>query len=298
MAQSLFLEKDSPVDFLYLDKQRISSLIGQLSDRGMLIAFRSTVAKSQSSEGMAGGTIAVAKAEGKTSRTTSESAEETYDPFWTHAYTFLQDLEANFAVPLETARMGSLVKFEALVQFLDLRIMRNLWEPSARAFLHSQAETQTAPSLSRKKRREQHRQQQPQVSDAVKIGLEVLKEVPHLLHMTFLARSGFRFWAAAQPSYLTINSEDLVMKYGAVIDGLWTVVGIIDGHPGDSPEPLKIGPILDGVVTAMAGLRELIGRPKDHFGLTPIAIYAPLRGAAESEAQSSAPTPSSEEQTA
>ena len=42
---------------------------------------------------------------------------------WTHAYSFLQDLEANFAVPLETARMGSLVKFDALVQFLDLKIV-------------------------------------------------------------------------------------------------------------------------------------------------------------------------------
>jgi hypothetical protein len=36
----------------------------------------------------------------------------------------------------------------------------------------------------------------------------------------------------------------------------------------------------------MAGLRELIGRPKDHWGLTPIAIYAPLQGIAEAESQS------------
>jgi hypothetical protein len=47
MAQSLFLEKDSPVDFLYLDRQRISSLIGQLSDRGTLIGLKSVVAKAR-----------------------------------------------------------------------------------------------------------------------------------------------------------------------------------------------------------------------------------------------------------
>jgi len=163
MAQSLFLEKDSPVDFLYLDRQRIASLIGQMSDQGMLIGLKSVFQKSQSKEAKAGGTVAVASAEGKVSGTSSESSEETYDPFWTHAYSFLQDLETNFAVPLETARMGSLVKFNGLVQFLDLKIMRNLWEPSARAFLSSQAldATQSAPSVSRKKRREQ-RQQQPQ----------------------------------------------------------------------------------------------------------------------------------------
>lgn len=286
MAHSLFLEKDNPVDFLYLDRNRLSSLIGQLSDRGMLIGLRSVVGKAEGKEASAGGSVAVAKAEGKTSRTFSESQEETYDPFWTHAYSFLRDLEANFAVPLDRARLGSLVKFDAFVQFLDLRIMRELWEPSAHAFLHStNAPAAAIPSaVSRKKRREQRQQQSP-ATDAVKFGLEVLKHVPHLLHLILLAPDGFRFWAAAQPEYLTINSEDLVMKYGAVIDGIWTVVGRVDGRIGDTPEPLKVNPLVDGVVTAMAGLRELIGRPKDHWGLTPIAIYAPLQGIAEVEAQ-------------
>jgi hypothetical protein len=272
MAQSLFLEKDSPVDFLYLDRQRIASLVGQMSDRGMLVGLKSVVQKSQTKEGKASGTIAVAAAEGKLSGTASESAEETYDPFWTHAYSFLADLEANFAVPLETARMGSLVKFDAFIQILDLKIMRNLWEPSARAFLLSQAPAtaQTTSSGSRKKRRERH-QQQPQESksqmpEIVKVGLEVLREVPHLLHMTFLTKSGFRFWAPIQPDYLTIASDALLMKFGAVVDGLWTVVGIVDGRIGDGPEPFSVNPVLDGVIKAMSALREAIGRPTNHRG--------------------------------
>jgi len=297
MAQSSFLEKDSPVDFLYLDRQRISSLIGQLSDTGTLIGLKSMVAKSQSKEGTASGTIAVARAEGKISRTSSESSEETYDPFWTHAYTFLQDLEANFAVPLSSARMGSLVKFEGLVQFLDLKIMRDLWEPSTRAFLLSQSQASTAATSSsfpRKQRREQRSQQPPPLSENIKLGLELLKGVPHLLHMTFLAEGGYRFWAAAQPEYLTISSEHLVMKFGSVVDGLWTVVGIVDGGIGEPPKPLQINPMLDGFVTAMAALRDLIGRPKDHWGITPIAIYAPIQGAVEAEIQTTDPASTSE----
>lgn len=290
MAQSSFLDKDSPVDFLYLDKQRVSSLIGQLSDRGMLIGLKSMVAKSQGKEGTAGLT-AVAKAEGKISKSFSESSEETYDPFWMHAYTFLQDLEANFAVPLNTARVGDMVKFRGLVQLLDLKILRNLWEPGLRAFVLSQGQTQqpSTQQLPRKKSREQ--QQQAKISEPIKAGLELLKEVPHLLHMTFLAPDGFRFWAAAQPEYPTISSEHLVMKYGAVLDGLWTVVGVVDGTIGDPPAPLPISPVLDSFITAMTSLREAIGRPKDHWGITPIAIYAPLRGMAEAEAQLETPDP-------
>jgi hypothetical protein len=232
MAQSLFLEKDSPVDFLYLDRQRVASLAGQLSDRGMLVGLKSVFQKSQSKEGKASGTVFVASTEGKISGTSSESSEETYDPFWTHAYSFLRDLEENFAVPLDAARMGSLVKFDGLVQFLDMKIISNLWEPTLRAF-------------------------------------SVLR-------------------AAAQPDNLTISSDALVMKFGAVIDGIWTVVGIVDGRIGDSPQPFKINPMLDGVVTAMAGFREIVGRPRDHWGLTPIATYAPLRGAVETEAEAQA----------
>jgi hypothetical protein len=187
--------------------------------------------------------------------------------------------------------MGSLVKFNGFVQFLDLKMMRNLWEPTARVLLsQSSSVGQLATPTSRKKRREQQRSE-TKMPDAMKFGIEVLKEAPHLLHLTFLAQSGFRFWSAVQPEYLTISSDALTMKFGATIDGVWTVVGIVDGRIGDAPTPWSINPFLDGVVTAMAGLREAIGRPKNYFGLTLIAIYAPLRGAAEAEVE--APEPSS-----
>ncbi len=284
MAQSLFLEKDSPVEFLYLDRQRIASLTGQLSDHGMLVGLKSVAQKTQSKEGTAEGNLGVAKAGTKLAGTSSESSEETYDPFWAHAYSFLQDLEANFAVPLEAARIGSLVKFNGFVQFLDLKMMRNLWEPTFRAFLsQTSGTTQPIPS-SRKKRREQQRPEQ-KIPDAMRFGLDVLKEAPHLLHLTFLSQDGFRFWSAVQPDYLTISSDALTMKFGATIDGVWTVVGIVDGRIGDAPAPWSINPVLDGVATAMAGLREAIGRPKNYWGLTPIAIYAPLVGISQAEAE-------------
>jgi hypothetical protein len=96
--------------------------------------------------------------------------------------------------------------------------------------------------------------------------------------MTFLSTSGYRLWAAPQPSNLTIASEDLTMKYGAVIDGRWAVIGIIDAIPGESSEPLPINNLMDAVVKAMTLVRETLGRPKDTIGLTPLAIYTPLVG--------------------
>src|SRR4051794_37599966 len=130
MEPSLFVEGESPVDFLYLDRQRIASLIGQLSDRGMLTGTKSVTAKSHTTEGGGALNATIVKLDGKHAKTTGISEEETYDPFWAHAFSFLQDLEGNFAVRLEIAQLGSLVKFEALLQLIDLEVMRELWEPS------------------------------------------------------------------------------------------------------------------------------------------------------------------------
>ena len=245
-----------------------------------MTSYKSTVGESQNVEGSAKGDIAIAKAEGKVGRGATKSGEKTYDPFWTHAYTFLRDLEENFAVPLEQGRIGSLVKFEAFIQFMDLKLMRNLWEPAAKAFVHS---TNPVQPPSRNKRRQQAK---PEMSEPIKFGLELLKQAPHAFHMTFLSESSIRLWAAVQPDNLTISSEDLTMKFGATLDGLWTVIGIVDAAQGKRQLPLPVNPVIDGVVQAMISLREFIGRPEDHFGITPIAIYTPIRGLAEIEATS------------
>lgn len=282
MEQGLFLENDNPVEYLYLDKQRISSLIGQLSEKGVLTGLKSTVSKAVNREAQAGGTLpGLAQMGGKRSRTTSDSAEETYDTFWANAFSFLRQLEANYAVPLDKARLGSLVKFDAFLQFVDLRIIHSMWGAIAQARLDSLPVPD--PSLPKKKQREM----KPDFSAEEKLGLALLPKLPHLLHMTFLAadeNTPFRFWAALNPEHLTITSEDLTMKFGAVIDGKWTVVGIVDGGIGDSSPALPINDLLDGVIKALVNVREMLGRPKDHWGITPYAIYTPIAGIAEIEA--------------
>jgi len=113
MEQSSFLESDNPVEYLYLDKNRISSLSGQLSEKGILTGLKSTVGTTVNREAQAGGAIpGVAQIAGKRSRTFNDSAEETYAPFWANAFSFLRDLEANYAVPLDKARIGSLVNLK------------------------------------------------------------------------------------------------------------------------------------------------------------------------------------------
>lgn len=285
MERSLFLENDNPVDFLYLDRQRVSSLIGQLSERGMLTSYKSVLQKSQNLEGTARADALVAKAGAKINHASSESAEETYDPFWTHVHTFLQDLEKNYAVAPEQARLGSLVKFEAFIQFVDLGLMRNLWEPSLLAHLHSQSNAEPSKPTSRRDRKNERRSAQG-TPEYLKIGLSVMKEMPHVFHMTFFStstESTLGFWASVKPEYLTINSEDMAMKYGAVVSGIWAVVGILDAFQGEPSQPVPVNSTIDAAMATLSYIRQQVGRPDNHFGITPIAIYKPLIGAPEAE---------------
>ncbi len=172
MEQSSFVENYNPVDFLYLDRNRLASLTGQFSEKGVLTGLKSVASQTRNLEGLAAASIPVANISGKRSRTSSETAEETYDPFWTHAFTFLRDMEENFAVELAHGRLGSLVKFEAFLQFLDLRIMRSVWEPAVKALNNPQAPVSMSMA-SKKQRREQ--QKPPQMSSEVKLGLAVIE---------------------------------------------------------------------------------------------------------------------------
>ncbi len=276
MGPNSFLENENPVEFLYLDRERISSLIGQSSDQGVLTGFKSSVTATRGREGHAeGGAPLLGKVGGSRSRLSTEYAEHTYDPFWQHAPSFLRDLEANFAVPLENSTFGSLVKFESFVQCIDVRIMRNFWGVAVDAFIGS---IPTGPKAT-----PEQRAQAKHFKDNKQMILTVMAEMPHLLHMTFLSTAGLRLWAAAKPNSLTMSSEDLVMKFGSVLDGKWNVVGIVDAFPGAPTQPFKVSDGIDGIITAMGQYRQMFGRPTDHFGLTPLAIYMPLVGISETE---------------
>jgi len=232
--------------------------------------LKSLVSKSDKVAGEASAGIpAIASSKAGLDKTIGESQEATYDPFWTHAYTLIQELERNYTVDLEKARIGSLVKFEGFVQLLDMRLMRNVWEPAGKLYLEQQMQAAPQPST-RQGRRDQKREIRQQAIPAIELGLQILREVPHSVHMTFLTASGLRLWSAIQPSGLTIGSEDLTMKYGVTLEGKWTAVGIVDAGIGPQAAPIPLNEFLDTITKAVNDLRAVIGR-----------IYAPLRGLAD-----------------
>lgn len=188
--------------------------------------------------------------------------------------------DATWSVPLEVlarlkslslvkesirdAGLGSIILEDCFIRVIDFSSMEDLFEPAMRAFVASgQAETPAIPA------------------EQLAIIAEVLRAMPRAIHAHFLTNSGF-LWSSLQSSGLTIPVTDLTLKYGGTVSGQWRLLYLVDAW-ADSGNPPDVtlwsaGPFIDGIHTAMHGLRILMGRPQTWMGITPLMIFRDTAG--------------------
>jgi hypothetical protein len=252
-------------DFLYVDRARISALYAQLFPQGILTTVKTTAQQSFSDEGNVGTDVKVFKAENKTAEGGLEGIEHLFDASWSVPLEVLARLR-ELSLVRESMRgsgLGSIVLCDCHLRIIDFASMENLWAPALRiAFASGQ------PS-------------QPLIPDVIPTLTEALKAMPGAIHAQFLANDAF-LWSSLQPSGLTIPTSDITLKYGGSVSGLWKLLYILDSWPdsGDPPDVANWsgGQLIDGVLTAMHGLRMMMGRPSGWVGVTPLMIYRSTRG--------------------
>jgi hypothetical protein len=142
--------------------------------------------------------------------------------------------------------------------------MDNLWEPAMRIFLAS-----AQPS-------------QPIIPEVIPTISEVLKAMPRAIHAHFLTNDAM-LWSSLQGENLTIPTADLTLKYGGTISGSWRLLYLLDawadaGQPPDVSSIWSAGLMMDGILTAMHGLRTVMGRPANWIGITPLMIFRDIAG--------------------
>jgi hypothetical protein len=253
-------------DFLYVDRTRISALYAQLFPQGLLTGLKTTAQQTFSDEGGVGSDIKILKVENKTTEGGSEGIERMFDTSWSIPLEVLARLTSLSLVreSLRGSGLGSIILADCHLRVIDFASMDNLWEPALKIlFAVGQQPQQIIPEAS------------------IPAITEVMKAMPHSVHAHFLANDGF-LWSSLQPASLTIPTSDLTLKYGGTVSGQWKVLYILDAWP-DTGEPPDIGewsggPMIDGILTAMHGLRAMMGRPPGWVGVTPLMIYRSIRG--------------------
>ena len=261
-------EKSSVYDFLYHDPRRIASFLAQFTQHGhveSLSRSESTAEATTDKSVLTGraGVPAVGSVGGSGETTTSESKEEalttTYDPLWANALALLDHLTQHELIHRDITRAssGQFVLTQGELDIVNLGTLRAAWaENPIRKLVFS-------GSMSKGERAQM---------DA---GFSFIKLLPHSIQAVL--RGEIAVWCCLRSDGMTTPADDLLLKHGATVSGRWSLLGILDALP-DSAAPAEDPPVgpegnMGTVMRALAPTaREVLGRPPDHYGVTPVLI--------------------------
>ena len=125
--------------------------------------------------------------------------------------------------------------------------------------------------------------------------IEALQAVPQAVHAHFITREEY-LWSSLQPENLIISTTDLTLKYGGTVSGEWQLLYVLDAwsDAGQAPDfaGWSAGQVIDSILTAMHGLRTMMGRPAGWMGITPLLIFRSISGWIPKPIPATTPTPS------
>lgn len=255
----------SVFDFLFVDHARVALFNAQFTGMGSM----RQIIESESSTGTKGGAVNAAVARAKYDRSASQRLEKAYDAQWAEPLSFLDHAqERGILKPdLASARVGDLVMVRVVIDFLNLASLERVW---------SEVGGQSG-SGGRKRRRDGGKLLADRDTE---LGLRVFGALDHHMIMVFRGEEG-RLWSAVDPANVAGAASALHWKHGARIDGDWHLIGIVDCPPGPPSWPteeqgtlfgLSAAPFQHGLVTMMSEIGNLIGRPSDCHGVTPLVV--------------------------
>jgi hypothetical protein len=307
-------------DYFFIDDKRLESFSAQLNQLGL----KSTTVRSRTStkKGSADGSMdlgliisALAKAGVKFAKENSESitSSDTYDPYWIEIGNFIDEsmVRYNDDHPLDVSQLRHVV---GRIMLMDISIIKEVLSDPVWNTMSSD-DVKIVLKLIRSKIEEYIQRDLLKPSN---INVDVKKiDVADLFVRTMwkLLVSGVRklpfsmmgimieeetnrwFYFTVSREYLLHGYDDLTLKHGAQIPGLWSILGVIDAVPtAKAIVPLdlrKIAPSLvlvneneedeewtPALIGGMDGfynfVRQAVGRPQTFYAISPLVIYRNL----------------------
>jgi hypothetical protein len=269
----------SVYDFLYYDAVRIGSFLGQFDPDGLLqsrkrIAGIGRTAQNRVNHSVKGGVPLVAEGSGNYENSEGErfdkGAEHVYDPLWANALQFLEYLEERelLSRDVPNAKLGSFVLLRGSLSIRDMGLLKAMVENSVlKKWFSASIGGSSTPSGPR--------QAKQQATSEAELILALMPLLPHLIQA--IVQSGnLSFWSALNPDRLSLSTGDLMLKHGSVIEGEWSMLGVLDALPDARATTVPTDPASD-LTAIVAGftdtLRPLVGRPASAYGITPLIIF-------------------------
>jgi len=245
-------------DFIYVDAPRVKSLISQLDEDGPLAEMTSTDALEADKESGLGGNLgsenlAGVKASKGTRRKTIEYVQRRYEVQFALPIDLLDLLNEHELVQRQTSsfRFGTLAEFTGDLFIMDLASLHSGWEGMIKG----------AAGLD-------------QADEAA--AMAIFSSMPPAVHAVFY-RGTAKVWSMLVSENWIVPPQSITLSHGSRVPGDWKILGVVEAlpsdkqaAPNDKPMDNQLGPTFDILGPKM---REMMGRPNDCFGMTPILVY-------------------------
>lgn len=304
-------QQDSVYDFLYHDARRIASFLGQLDPSGHITTIKQTAAisKQEGEDGNVQTSLNLLKLAGinsgytiKAASTAGESSERNYDPIWANALSFLDYLsERNLIVrEISNARIGQFLLITGKMMLTDIGMLKTAWEiPGLKKLIQQGAEesinnSQTEQNTNRQQRRSQEktlRDNKKNQEEQFDLMIKLIQIMPHSLQARMFTDKNL-YWCSLSDDSAVGRASDIILKYGSMLSGEWSVLGVLDALPYDpdhrlegTNQPLNefLAELTGAPVAQLSAMlgpiaQQLLGRPSNYYGLTPLLIFREIAG--------------------
>ncbi|MCK8144502.1 DUF6414 family protein [Citrobacter sedlakii] len=271
---------DSLYDFFYVDNQRASSLLAQMHGPGVVTSIKHVTAEIDKSLSDTGFDLKVVKSKIGVEETVNQTQEKSFDASWTLPINLLDKLDENgmIRVELNGERLGSIVLCKGKMRIFDISVFQRSVPFIAKMMKMGQQ------TLSPKAKKSNFNVEDHFIAPGVTFGMmkEILNIVPNTLQVDFINEASQTIWMTINRDYLTINPDDMVLKYGSNLPGEWYVIGFIDALPEieeNMMETVAYEPnqMKDGISGMLSGIRDLAGRSSNSYGMTPLIIFRKIQ---------------------
>ena len=239
------------IDFLYIDKSRVDSLISQIRN-GTLRSVTKTIGTSEgSSISVEGGVPSVVSGKHKQTLDSLEKAAESYDPYHSQIIDLLNDLAIAPLSELPEHAVGQLVVLNTTVNIRDIRSIK-----AVTPIIIKNKKTLKIPN-------------DRNTNDFFRLIEDLVRQMDDAIDLT-ANFNGHAIKGVLQESSLCLKPADINRTYGVQMPGLWYILGILDSavQPTDPPSADSFESAIDAFTNA---IRQVYSQSP--YTIIPILIY-------------------------
>ena len=265
-------------DFIYIDKNRLYSLVSQLNEKGFLTkqitshngSDTSSTQKNTQSGKAVNFKALVAEvnlgADNSSIQTeSSTSGINIQDIFNTEhiAPSFLINklIKSDLVTKKLNGSHGDLMYLSGSISIKDTAIMQKMYEPLSDVIFEGfQEAVGGKPSVD------------------VQGVLAMLNSIPHMVNFSICTKMG-NAWSTLNKDYFLVDYQDFMLKHGVNLAREWRCLAILDSKPLDSNEilcPTTIDSLEAIYDSVMPIVQEAFGMSSETYGISPIAIFREL----------------------